>query len=377
MANASAKYILAAEDRTQSAVRSVRAGFESIDKSAKELTKGFAGLGKMIGAGGAVALAMKAFGTLGRNADLAITNLAKSNADFAETLARTKAAHENLWKAGAKTAEAQERLNAALSDPAIVGAAQRAADGVASSYISIKTGALEALAAVQEFDRWFNETSGLYDKASGLKQDYEALVASKMPGAIAAQQQKDAAGGPNPYMKLVNDAFAREAREAAEEEKALMKQRVEAWDDAHQAYFETMRNMTEFESALQMSIAKTGSVLTDELDTFADFGIAKIGDALGTVDTQFKEMSVYADQAARNMQSAFADFLFDPFEGGVKGMLKSFIDAIRRMMAEKAAAAIFDSVSNGGLGLGGLIGSLFGFAKGGSFEVGGSGGTDS
>lgn len=162
-----------------------------------------------------------------------------------------------------------------------------------------------------------------------------------------------------------------------EEEKALMKQRVEAWDDAHQAYFETMRNMTEFESALQMSIAKTGSVLTDELDTFADFGIAKIGDALGTANTQFKEMSVYADQAARNMQSAFADFLFDPFEGGVKGMLKSFIDAIRRMMAEKAAAAIFDSVSNGGLGLGGLIGSLFGFAKGGSFEVGGSGGTDS
>lgn len=40
MPNASAKYILAAEDRTQSAVRSVRAGFESIDKSAKELTKG-------------------------------------------------------------------------------------------------------------------------------------------------------------------------------------------------------------------------------------------------------------------------------------------------------------------------------------------------
>lgn len=95
----------------------------------------------------------------------------------------------------------------------------------------------------------------------------------------------------------------------------------------------------------------------------------------------FDEMSVYADQAARNMQDAFADFLFDPFENGVKGMLKGFIDVIRRMVAEAAAAKIFGSKKSGGLGLGdlvtGAVGSLFGFANGGSFNVGGSGGTDS
>lgn len=360
MANASAKYILAAEDRTQSAVRSVRAGFESIDRSAKELAKGFTGLGKMIGAGGAVALGMKAFGTFGREADVAIQNLARSNADFAETLARTKAAHENLWKAGAKTAEAQERLNAALSDPAIVGAAQRAADGVASSYISIKTGALEALAAVQEFDRWFNETSGLYDKASGLKQDYEALVASKMPGATAAQKQKDAAGGPNPYMKLVNDAFAREAKEAADAAQRAMDAAAKDAD----AFAKT------FASQMNDAYSQIGSGAAEEMDRiktyFIDPHVESFDRVVANVKENTDKMSVYADQAARNMQDAFADFLFDPFDKGVKGMAKDFLDTTRRLLANKATEKLFNWIGSNWGGTGGIlgaIGDLFGGAR--------------
>ena len=56
-----------------------------------------------------------------------------------------------------------------------------------------------------------------------------------------------------------------------------------------------------------------------------------------------KEMSEYAKEAARNMQDAFADFLFDPFEDGLKGMLKSFLDTMKRMWANKIAASLFDS----------------------------------
>jgi hypothetical protein len=55
-------------------------------------------------------------------------------------------------------------------------------------------------------------------------------------------------------------------------------------------------------------------------------------------------MSAFADQAARNMQSAFADFLFDPFDKGIKGMLKGFIDIIRRMIAEAIAAKLFEKL---------------------------------
>lgn len=50
-----------------------------------------------------------------------------------------------------------------------------------------------------------------------------------------------------------------------------------------------------------------------------------------------KTITEFALSAARNMQSAFADFLFDPFENGLKGMLKGFSDTLRRMAAEIAS----------------------------------------
>lgn len=77
-------------------------------------------------------------------------------------------------------------------------------------------------------------------------------------------------------------------------------------------------------------------------------------------------MSVYAEQAARNMQDAFADFLFNPFDKGLKGMLASFADTLQRMAAEAAAAKIFDSLGFGAKsGSGGSGGSgFFDFLKG-------------
>lgn len=83
-------------------------------------------------------------------------------------------------------------------------------------------------------------------------------------------------------------------------------------------------------------------------------------------------MSEYAKQAARNMQSHFADFLFDPFKDGVSGMVRGFADALRRMAAEAAAAKIFEGIGAWGqrnTGSGGLVGALAGFA--GKFAGGG------
>lgn len=82
-------------------------------------------------------------------------------------------------------------------------------------------------------------------------------------------------------------------------------------------------------------------------------------------------LSVFADEAARNMQSSFADFLFDPFEDGLDGMLTGFIDVVRRMIAEAAAAQIFESLGGSDL-LGSVLGSLFGAA---SSSSGGSAGS--
>lgn len=56
-----------------------------------------------------------------------------------------------------------------------------------------------------------------------------------------------------------------------------------------------------------------------------------------------EQMKAISEQAARNMQDAFADFLFDPFEDGLKGMLESFLTTIRRMLANQLAMEFFGS----------------------------------
>jgi hypothetical protein len=98
------------------------------------------------------------------------------------------------------------------------------------------------------------------------------------------------------------------------------------------------------------------------------------------------QMSVFAEEAARNMQGIFADW-FANMEGGFKGLAGSFVDMLRQMVAQLLAQEVLLQFFNWGAGLGGKVGAGFsatgksmglpGFATGGSFTVGGMGGIDS
>lgn len=61
-------------------------------------------------------------------------------------------------------------------------------------------------------------------------------------------------------------------------------------------------------------------------------------------------------RAAENIQDSFADFLFDPFDKGLDGMLQGFANTLRRMAAEAASARILDSL----FGKSGAFGNVFG-----------------
>lgn len=63
------------------------------------------------------------------------------------------------------------------------------------------------------------------------------------------------------------------------------------------------------------------------------------------------ELSQYAIQGARNMQSAFANFLFDPFNESLGSLVDNFASAIRRMAAEYVSSQIFDALKTGLNGL--------------------------
>lgn len=109
----------------------------------------------------------------------------------------------------------------------------------------------------------------------------------------------------------------------------------------------------------------------------------------------FSQVTEFGRQAARNIQDELANFLFDPFDEGLEGMLKGFLDITRRMLAEITSHQILSSIFGEGFekkGLGDIFGGIFSggdgvpgttpptvpaFANGGSFTVGGSGGVDS
>ena len=102
----------------------------------------------------------------------------------------------------------------------------------------------------------------------------------------------------------------------------------------------------------------------------------------GMIDSWSKakdEMSVYAEEAGRNMQDAFADFLFDPFADGLDGMLKGFGDILRRMAAEMIASHVFEAIGAWGKsnsGADGWQGALASFVSGFGGQRAGGGGVD-
>lgn len=57
----------------------------------------------------------------------------------------------------------------------------------------------------------------------------------------------------------------------------------------------------------------------------------------------FDQLNQFAIQGARNIQTAFADFFFDPVGKGLKGLVSNFANAIRRMIAEAAALKVLQS----------------------------------
>ena len=126
--------------------------------------------------------------------------------------------------------------------------------------------------------------------------------------------------------------------------------------------------------------------------------VAAVTELLGRIPEEaqrpFTELEQIAAAGARNIEGVFADFLFDPFETGLDGLIVGFAEAIRRMTADALAAQLFEALfgdipgrGGGPGGLGGVFSGIFGggfgsggtpgFQNGGEFTVGGSGGPDS
>ena len=178
----------------------------------------------------------------------------------------------------------------------------------------------------------------------------EAETAARRLSADATLAQRDAA------RELARQQSARQEGAALTES---LRTKQEQYDDELARYFDLLNR---------------GEISTATFERAVESATQKLGD-------NAEQMSEFAIQAARNIQTAFADFLFDPFARGLSGMLRGFIDIIRRMIAEALAAQLgkylfgtFGATpQGGGAATTGLIGGLL---SGLTFHTGGVVGVD-
>lgn len=92
----------------------------------------------------------------------------------------------------------------------------------------------------------------------------------------------------------------------------------------------------------------------------------------GVEDTarNLEVLTTLAEQAARNVQDAFANFLFDPLNGGLRGFAANFARTLQQIAAEAAASGILRAVFGGLASSSPFLASL-GAAFGGGRALGG------
>lgn len=156
------------------------------------------------------------------------------------------------------------------------------------------------------------------------------------------------------------DASAKKSQDALKERREKLGKDVAAAATEHSQTLDKLSSdLAEVDDAL-----KKGDISPEEAK--AKFDVLGKGFNAGFIEPAEKAtgmLSEFSVQAARNMQSAFADFLFDPFENGMEGMAANFAKIVQRMVAEAASAQIFETLLGKNYGqsnaTGGLLSALF------------------
>ena len=175
-----------------------------------------------------------------------------------------------------------------------------------------------------------------------------------------------------------------ESARAAEMQAEKFREHAKAMEEGKRV----MESMRTPEEALAAEIVNLNRLLDEgaiSWDVYARAVFAAQDKLDGTkekVKETTSELDEFAKSAAKNIQTHLADFLFDPFQKGLDGMLKGFLDMIRKMLAEAVAAQIAKALFGDGKGDSGYIGTALkavslaaGFHDGGVVGRGGSGST--
>lgn len=218
----------------------------------------------------------------------------------------------------------------------------------------------------------------------------EAAEAARKEAEARAKAAEAAAKGARARAEAERE-LAEAIREAEEAERAMTlammesEQRKIDWlnriDDmvaraegpAAMAVLTFRRELAELNAALAV-----GDISMQDYQRAAQALGQTLGDVVAEVDVATGEMTVFAEQAARNIQSFLGDATYDLLDGKFRDIADSFSDMIKRMLAELAASKLLDMLAqigknNSGTWWGSILGGLSGTrASGGNVASGGT-----
>lgn len=377
MPTAEARYILSAEDRTASAIASAKRAFKDLDDTVKTGVKSINLLSELF-------IGAKLFSGVKRLTDSVIEASKANSVQFATSITHVKDAMDDLMtsKSGLPAAtQSMEELATVLKDPATVAAADALTSVLIRGFASAAKFAGEVVAGIglivsgpsQESLRIDDKMRALQDERKRLLQSAGVDDPEKLAGradyartysrireidaalsdmgkrfwqAVANEKPKDS--GPS------LDFFTPTVRKIDNEKPLWLQLTLESLKKAEENTRTTSQKMAadwdEFENDLARLLSAGDITPEGYAKRWKEYADRVLPEVVVTAKEQFvamkapmSELSEYAKRAAQDIQSAFADFLFDPFAEGLRGMLNGFLTLIRRMVAEIAAKKILEN----------------------------------
>ena len=321
---AQAQVTITAVDRTQAAINSAIRSMKTLERTAKVTAKtlnlAFAFFG-----GGVV--------IRGATAGLIALNEAAKETDEGK--------------------KALDRLSSALKDPLIVSSVEAVTGAMISGFSKV----IDVTAQVIENITAISKSSFLKSPDTLLK-----FLSSVMGGSGAAASaalvsemvQGSVAGGKVPNAAKTAVAKAAPIAKTEDFAKDLLEIPLEVRENIKA--LEKMAIQVDLEMDIEESLIDLRDRFSQELERGGELGEIIFDSA----EEGVSKLTVFAEEAARQMQQSFAAFLFDPFQDGLRGMLKGFVDMIRQMVAQLLAQQLLLAFLSPFKGTAGIFGQMYG-----------------
>ena len=126
--------------------------------------------------------------------------------------------------------------------------------------------------------------------------------------------------------------------------------------------------LAEIRETLNTNPLFTADMAERETAAAVEVYLAELKRIEGGAEKTFSQIEEFQRAAFENTQQILADFLVEPFKDGLKGMLRSFVDMLRKMVAQLLAQKILTTFF-GGFGGGGEVATTTGNAIGGTVDT--------